>query len=189
MQIETNIDYPWPATECHAVLRDEVIPNLSLDYRIGYPVLSVPLGTVGLSIEEEEERACLIKSRVRFRSIIPQAIGPLLKIVSSRTAETRCSVEMVAESTAYYESGLANFLLDTMNKWNPGMLLYKFKGSPKILFGKEVVYDYSNFVKGRASQDMNVRAYKLIFRHLHEGLAARIAHGVTPASRIVRSSG
>jgi hypothetical protein len=169
MKIETNIDYPVPAETCHVALRDDVLNNFSVMCWIGYSLISFPYGSCRLKIEEEDSRAYLIKVRTRFWTggVIPETVGPLLNIYSIATAETRCSVQMVAKSTSYYSSQLANFYLDAVNAVFP---IYKFRISPKIFFDNEVVYDHKSFNKTRASQDINVRAYKYIFAKLHKQL-------------------
>lgn len=169
MQIETNLDYSVPAETCHVALRDHVLNDSKVACWIGYQFMSIPYGTCRIRIEEEDPRAYLITARTRFWSggVIPITIGPVLKIYSVATGETRCSVQMVAESTAYYSSQLANFYLDVINKVFP---VYRLRISPKIFFDKEVVYDHRNFNKPRASQELNVRAYKYIFAKLHKQL-------------------
>lgn len=176
MQIETNLDYLFPAETCYVILRDEVVSKFRLTYWFGYRLVRVPFGSIKLKVEEEESRALLMKVRTRFwgGGIVPQTIGPVLRIISKPTAETRCTVEMVAESTAYYNSQFANLFLDMMNHLNPAMLIYKFRGSPKVFFGDEVVYDHKSFEKTRASQDINIGAYKYIFSELHKRLAEKL---------------
>lgn len=165
MQVETSFDYSVPNHICFQALKEYVLHNLKIRYRIGYPLIKITTGQVNLKIIKDDFRASWLQAKMEIRAygIIPYTMGPTLNVYCIVTGANRCSVEFVAESTSATDSQLVNFFLEAAAKLPGYSHLLKSGIMPKIYFDDTVVYDKETYRENNISANMNVRAFKYIF--------------------------
>jgi hypothetical protein len=184
MQVEESRDYDYPQETCFKAIVDYVIPNFKTSYQVGYSSVKIPNFLVGikLKIVEAEYQAGFLKAKMQFMSyhLVPAKSSPLIKIYCKVTGRNSCSVEIVAESSAFSDNGVDNFFF---NIWYsiPGISQLAKSGIfPKYYFDDVPIYDEKTFQTKNFAKEANKRAFKYIFKKIHRLLDEYLQEKYSP---------
>jgi hypothetical protein len=175
--IEVNYLYSIPQDKCYFILKDKVLPSFSMKNYLRTLKIKIPNGKTTLKIMKDDYRAYLISVKLKHNNIFNgYTWGPLINIYSRSMGPGTTMVEIVSETSGYYDNRLLNSIMDMVYKKVP---IYSWANRtiiPDILFDDKVILTGS--MMGEKSNSFKKNLGRVMIKHtsnkIHESLKENI---------------
>lgn len=175
--VEVNKLYSYPQDVCYSIIKDHVIPSMSIAYRIAYLNIKIPYGSMGLSIIEDDWRAYMLTAKMSYKGLASYTWGPPIRIYCRSTGPDTTMVEIVADAAKYFDGKFVNFLMDTAYKRVPVYSWFLRRIVPDIYFDDTRIVDSQRLKEKSFGDDLGRVALHHVFQTTHCTLEMELKKG------------
>lgn len=174
--INKEIPYNFPAERCHAVLRDEVLPDLRFTWSMGYSFAKQALMRLRASVEDDDPDAGRIVFRFKEDDSVVKYRPPKVRVYCKPEGTLDAIVRFVPESLEPYNSRLLTAYATGTARFAKRSRLGRAYLSapfwPRYYIDNELVFQPSDYLTEEDLNNLSIRAFDYMLRVTHAKLRA-----------------